>query len=35
VIGTPGYDAIRELDSFVYLETGVTIGGSVVTPWIS
>jgi hypothetical protein len=29
VIGTPGYDAIRELDSFVYLETGVTIGGSV------
>ena len=29
VIGTPGYDAIRKLDSFVYLETGVTIGGSV------
>ena len=29
VIGTPGYDAIRKLDSFVYLETGVTIGGKV------
>lgn len=26
VIGTPGYDAIKALESFVYLETGVTIG---------
>ena len=26
VIGTPGYDDIKELESFVYLETGVSIG---------
>ena len=26
VIGTPGYDDIKELESFVCLETGVTIG---------
>merc|ERR1719253_2513395 len=29
VIGTPGYDDIKELESFVYLETGVAIGGRV------
>ncbi len=26
VTGTPGYDIIKSLESFVYLETGVTIG---------
>jgi len=26
VIGTPGYDDIKELESFVFLETGVSIG---------
>ncbi|KAL7527822.1 hypothetical protein ACHAXR_007267 [Thalassiosira sp. AJA248-18] len=26
VIGTPGYDDIKELESFVYLETGISIG---------
>lgn len=26
VIGTPGYDVIKELESFVFLETGVSIG---------
>ena len=26
VIGTPGYDDIKELESFVYLETGITTG---------
>ena len=29
VIGTPGYDQIKELESFVYLETGVSIGSKV------
>jgi len=29
VIGTPGYDEIKELESFVYLETGVAVGGRV------
>lgn len=29
VIGTPGYDDIKELESFVYLETGVTVGSKV------
>lgn len=29
VIGTPGYDEIKELESFVYLETGVSIGSKV------
>jgi len=26
VIGTPGYDDIKELESFVFLETGVSVG---------
>jgi len=29
VIGTPGYDEIKELESFVYLETGVSVGSKV------
>jgi len=29
VIGTPGYDEIKELESFVYLETGVAVGSKV------
>ena len=26
VVGTPGYDKIKELDSFMFLETGVSVG---------
>lgn len=26
VVGTPGYDEIKELESFVFLETGVSVG---------
>ena len=29
VVGTPGYDVIKQLDSFVYLETGVSVGSHV------
>jgi len=29
VIGTPGYDIIRELPSFVYMETGIKVGSMV------
>ena len=29
VDGTPGYDVIRELESFVFLETGVVVGSKV------
>lgn len=29
VIATPGYDVIRELDSFVYMETGIKVGSHV------
>ncbi len=29
VIATPGYDVIRELDSFVYMETGIKCGSYV------
>ena len=26
VIGTPGYDVFKELESFVFLETGISVG---------
>jgi hypothetical protein len=29
VIGTPGYDVIRSLQSFVYMETGIKVGSFV------
>ena len=29
VVGTPGYDVIKNLESFVYLETGVSAGSHV------
>ena len=29
VVGTPGYDVIKQLESFVYLETGVSTGSHV------
>ena len=29
VVATPGYDVIKQLDSFVYLETGISIGSKV------
>ena len=29
VTGTPGYDVIKQLKSFLYLETGVTVGSYV------
>jgi hypothetical protein len=29
VVATPGYDVIKQLDSFVYLETGISVGSKV------